>query len=105
MTPVPKIAFLLRGWRDSERRLRVIALTDSVQLSAYCTLFDVDEDGFSMVIGADGRNMVRFLFEGWSFDFKDAPPDSEALLIGGKIESAVVGLPKRVDSNTFDFGG
>lgn len=91
MIPTPEIALLLRGWMDSKRRLRVIVPAGLVHFSAYCRVFDVNEDGFSMTIGDEGRNMVGFLFEGWVFEFTDAPPDSEELLVGGKIESAIVG--------------
>ena len=35
---------------------------------------------------------VGFLFEGCVFDFTDAPPNSDELLVGGKIESAIVGV-------------
>lgn len=92
MIPAPEIALLLRGWRDDKRRLRVILPAGLVHLSAYCRVFDVNEDGFSVTIGDEGRNMAGFLFEGWAFDFADAPPDSEELLVGGEIESAIVGV-------------
>jgi hypothetical protein len=53
---------------------------------------EVKESSFSVILGADGRNMVEFFFEGWVFDFTEAPPDSEELLVGGIIESSIVGL-------------
>jgi len=92
MIPTSEIALLLRGWRDSKRRLRVVALLDSVHLASYCMVSEVKESSFSVILDADGRNMVEFFFEGWVFDFTEAPPDGEELLMGGIIESSIVGL-------------
>jgi hypothetical protein len=90
MIPIPEVSLLLRGWAEEKRRLRVIARLGGIDFSAFCRVQDVNADGFALVIGSDGRDMIGFLFEGWVFDFSDAPPaDNEVL--GEPMESAIIG--------------
>jgi hypothetical protein len=92
MIPIPEISLQLRGWAEEKRRLRVIARLGGIDFSAFCRVETVNEDGFALVIGVDARDMIGFVFEGWVFDFHDAPSDDNELIVGGEIESAIMGL-------------
>lgn len=95
MIPTTDVALLLRGWRDSKRTLRIVGRLGVADISAFCKVFDVNDDGFSFVIGSEALNMIGFLFEGWVFDFTDPPAEADRLLpVGGKIESAIVGVKR-----------
>jgi hypothetical protein len=91
MIPIPEVALILRGWAEDKRRLRVIARFGVADFSAYCVVREANEQSFSLFVGDDPLNMFGLYFDGWVFDFGDAPPDAEGLPIGGKVESAIVG--------------
>jgi hypothetical protein len=91
MIPAAEVALILRGWRDSNRRLRVIARLNGADFSAFCRVYDATDDGFSLVIGSDKRDMIGFLFDGWGFDFSDALAGDDSSVLGEKTESAIVG--------------
>lgn len=91
MIPTTEVALILRGWRDSERRLRVVARLGGIDFSAFCRVFDATEDGFAFVVGEDSRDMIGFLFDEWGFDFGDAPEEDKSRVLGEITESAIVG--------------
>jgi len=91
MIPATEVGLILRGWRDSNRRLRVVARLNGVDFSAFCTVYDATDDGFSFIIGSDKRDMIGFLFEGWGFDFGDAPAGENSTVLGEETESAIIG--------------
>jgi hypothetical protein len=95
MIPMADVGLLLRGWRDSKRTLRVIGRLGVGDFSAFCKVLEVNDDGFSLVIGNDGLNMIGFLFDGWVFDFTDPPANADrSLPVGGRIESAIAGAKR-----------
>ncbi len=91
LLPIPDVPLLLRGWRDDNRRLRVVAKLGLVDFSAFCRVASSNEDSFALAIGNDARDMIGFSLKLWRFAFMDAPPNDNEIL-GETIESAILGV-------------
>jgi hypothetical protein len=90
MIPVSEVALVLRGWAADKRRLRVIARLGLADLSVYCSASEVNEAGGTFTIEGSIFNMFSLSFEGYRFEFTDAPPDDNKLGVPGEIESGIL---------------
>jgi hypothetical protein len=88
----PEVVARLREWSLDRRRLRVIARLEIVDFSAFCTVDNISDSSFSLLIGEDPRDMFGVYLARWRFAFAPAPMESnEVLPVGGVPESALVG--------------
>jgi hypothetical protein len=81
---------LLRGWRDTKRRLRVVLKNPLVSFGVFCTVYDARDNG-DFSIAVTESSMIGVSLNGCVFGFLDAAPDGEPVL-GEKVESGLVAV-------------
>ena len=87
---VSDFVLLLRGWRDTRRRLRVVLKNPIVSFGVFCTVYDARDSGdFSIAI--TDSSMIGVSLRGCACGFLDAPPDGEPVM-GEAVESGLVAV-------------
>jgi hypothetical protein len=89
MIELSDVELLVRGWKESGRRLRVKLESDEFVILATCTSYDVNAGHVTLQAGK--HNSLELNLENFAFDFLDADPADNTLSTGETIESAIVG--------------
>ena len=81
---------LIRGWRDENSQLRVILRSSRLRFGAFCKAIDAHDGTVAFRVGSDSRDVIEFFIGDCRCGFGDAPPDDDALKVGGKVESVLI---------------
>ncbi|SRR5713101_2049524 len=83
-----EFALVLRGWRDDERRLRVVLKSPFVTFGVFGTAFDASEDGLTVSITES--SMIAVSLMGCTCGFLESKEREEVL--GEVVESGLVAV-------------